>query len=87
MAVVGEDGRGWTRAFFAEGPLALEDAATGSAVGPLCAYLDRYAGISAISVAQGEEMGRPSRLDACIDGDQVRVGGDAIIVATGEVTV
>jgi trans-2,3-dihydro-3-hydroxyanthranilate isomerase len=87
MAVVGEDGRGWTRAFFAEGPLALEDPATGSAVGPLCAYLDRYAAISAISVAQGEEMGRPSRLDARIDGDRVRVGGDAVVVATGDVTL
>jgi trans-2,3-dihydro-3-hydroxyanthranilate isomerase len=87
MAVVGEDGRGWTRAFFAEGPLALEDPATGSAVGPLCAYLDRYAGISAISVAQGEEMGRPARLDARIDGDRVRVGGDAVVVATGDVTL
>jgi trans-2,3-dihydro-3-hydroxyanthranilate isomerase len=87
MAVVGDDGRGWTRAFWAEGPLALEDPATGSAVGPLCAYLDRYAGISAISVAQGEEMGRPSRLDARIDGDRVRVGGDCVIVATGELTL
>jgi trans-2,3-dihydro-3-hydroxyanthranilate isomerase len=87
MAVVGEDGRGWARAFFAEGSLALEDPATGSAVGPLCAYLDRYAGISSISVAQGAEMGRPSRLDARLDGDRVRVGGDCVILITGEVTL
>ena len=85
MAVVGEDGRGWTRAFFAEGPAAVEDPATGSAVGPLCAYLDRYAGISSISVSQGAEMGRPSRLDARVDGDRVRVAGDCVIVMTGEV--
>jgi trans-2,3-dihydro-3-hydroxyanthranilate isomerase len=84
MAVVEEDGRGWTRAFFAEGPAALEDPATGSAVGPLCAYLDRYAGISSISVAQGAEMGRPSRLEARVDGDRVRVGGDCVIVMSGE---
>jgi trans-2,3-dihydro-3-hydroxyanthranilate isomerase len=87
MAVVGEDGRGWARAFWAEGPKAGEDPATGSAVGPLCAYLDRYAGISSISVEQGAEMGRPSRLDARIDGDRVRVGGDCVILMTGEVVI
>jgi trans-2,3-dihydro-3-hydroxyanthranilate isomerase len=87
LAVVGEDGRGWTRAFFAEGAAAVEDPATGSAVGPLCAYLDRYAGIASISVSQGAEMGRPSRLEARMDGDRVRVGGDCVIVMTGEVTL
>jgi len=87
MAVVGEDGRGWTRSFFAEGATAVEDPATGSAVGPLCAYLNRYAGISSISVEQGAEMGRPSRLEARIDGDRVRVGGGCVIVMTGELTL
>jgi trans-2,3-dihydro-3-hydroxyanthranilate isomerase len=84
MAVVGPDGGGAARAFFAEGPSAVEDPATGSAVGPLCAYMDRYAGISSISVEQGAQMGRPSRLDARVDGDRVRVGGDCVIVMTGE---
>jgi trans-2,3-dihydro-3-hydroxyanthranilate isomerase len=87
MAVVEETGQGWTRAFWAEGPVAGEDPATGSAVGPLCAYLDHYAGISSISVLQGAEIGRPSRLDARIDGDRVRVGGDCVILMTGEVTL
>jgi trans-2,3-dihydro-3-hydroxyanthranilate isomerase len=87
MAVVEADGRGWARSFFAEGPLALEDPATGSAVGPLCAYLDHYAGISAISIAQGDEIGRPSRLDARVDGDRVRVGGDCVILMTGELSL
>jgi trans-2,3-dihydro-3-hydroxyanthranilate isomerase len=87
LAVVEETGQGWARAFWAEGPLASEDPATGSAVGPLCAYLDHYAGISSISVAQGAEIGRPSRLDARIDGDRVRVGGDCVVVMTGETTL
>jgi trans-2,3-dihydro-3-hydroxyanthranilate isomerase len=87
MAVVDDDGRGWTRAFWAEGPQAGEDPATGSAVGPLCAYLDRYAGISSISVAQGAEMGRPWRLDARIDGDGVRVGGDCVVVLEGDIVL
>jgi len=87
MAAVGEDGRGWARAFFAEGTVAIEDPATGSAVGPLCAYLDHYAGTSSISVEQGAEMGRPSRLEARIDGGRARVGGDCVIVITGEVAL
>jgi trans-2,3-dihydro-3-hydroxyanthranilate isomerase len=86
LAVVAPDGAAWARAFFAEGPQANEDPATGSAVGPLCAYLHRHAGISAISVAQGEQMGRPSRLQARIDGDRVRVGGEAVVVMAGEVS-
>jgi trans-2,3-dihydro-3-hydroxyanthranilate isomerase len=86
LAVVGDEGQGQARAFFAEGSQVLEDPATGSAVGPLCAYLDREAGLSSISVSQGSESGRPSRLDARIDGDRVRVGGDAVVLATGEVT-
>jgi predicted PhzF superfamily epimerase YddE/YHI9 len=36
-------------------------------------------------VAQGVEMGRPSVLRAAIDGDRVRVGGDAVILAEGVV--
>jgi predicted PhzF superfamily epimerase YddE/YHI9 len=46
--------------------------------------MDRHAGISSISVEQGAQMGRPSRLDARVDGDRVRVGGDCVIVMTGE---
>jgi trans-2,3-dihydro-3-hydroxyanthranilate isomerase len=87
LAAVGEDGTGAARAFFAEGPRVAEDPATGSAVGPLCAYLDRYAGIASINVSQGEQAGRPSRLHAHMEGDRVRVAGDAVILMTGEVTL
>jgi trans-2,3-dihydro-3-hydroxyanthranilate isomerase len=58
-----------------------EDPATGSAAGPLCAYLAERTGRSAIEIAQGVEMGRPSRLEARIHGDRVSVGGDAVVVA------
>jgi trans-2,3-dihydro-3-hydroxyanthranilate isomerase len=87
LAVVGEDGHGHARSFLAEGPQVVEDPASGSAVGPLCAYLARYAGIGAIVIEQGEQAGRPSRLDARIEGDRVRVGGQAVVVMTGEVTL
>jgi trans-2,3-dihydro-3-hydroxyanthranilate isomerase len=71
------------RGFFENPGVVVEDPATGSAAGPLCAYLDRHTGASAITVAQGVEMGRPSRLEARIDGDRVRVGGDAVVVLDG----
>ena len=62
-----------------------EDPATGSAAGPLCAYLAQRAGLDRVTISQGVEMGRASRLVAAIEGDRVRVGGDAVIVADGSV--
>jgi trans-2,3-dihydro-3-hydroxyanthranilate isomerase len=62
-----------------------EDPATGSAAGPLCAYLSRYAGVDEIEITQGVDMGRPSILRARIEGDRVRVGGDVVVVAEGQV--
>jgi trans-2,3-dihydro-3-hydroxyanthranilate isomerase len=87
LAVVGEDGRGSTRSFFNPGERVVEDPATGSAVGPLCAYLHRHAGIDAVSVLQGEQLGRPSRLEARVEGDRIRVGGDAVVLIDGEITL
>ena len=60
-----------------------EDPATGSAAGPLCAYLAAHAGCERVSIEQGIEMGRPSRLDAAMEGERPRVGGDAIAVIDG----
>lgn len=69
-----------------------EDPATGSAAGPLAAYLveQGLAGGGAEVegwVAQGIEMGRPSRLDVRArngsDGWLVEVGGRVVDVATG----
>jgi trans-2,3-dihydro-3-hydroxyanthranilate isomerase len=64
-----------------------EDPATGSAAGPLCAYLDRHGITSRVEISQGVEMGRPSRLVAEIRGDRVRVAGDVVVVIRGEVSL
>jgi trans-2,3-dihydro-3-hydroxyanthranilate isomerase len=60
-----------------------EDAATGSAAGPLMAYLHARTGLERLEVTQGVEMGRPSRLLATVEGGRVRVAGDVVVLVTG----
>lgn len=60
-----------------------EDPATGSAAGPLCAYLAARVDCSSITVEQGIEMGRPSTLHAAMEGDRPRVGGSAVVLVHG----
>lgn len=62
-----------------------EDPATGSAAGPLCAYLAQRLGTARVTIEQGVEIGRPSRLEAAMEGDRPRVGGDVVVVADGVV--
>ena len=77
-----------TRMFWAGG----EDAATGSAAGPLACHLARHGRIAwgdEITISQGAEIGRPSTLYARAEGgdgliDRVEVGGQAVTVARGE---
>lgn len=73
-----------------------EDAATGAATGPFAVYLLRHSrvqpddsGQARMHIAQGVEMGRPSDLHAVVEGAagavrDVRVGGEAVLVARGE---
>jgi PhzF family phenazine biosynthesis protein len=71
-----------------------EDPATGVASGPLGCYLLRHRIITPeaarrIISLQGVAMGRPSRIEISIDGTaeqttRVKVGGEAVLVAKGE---
>jgi len=82
---------------FAPGLGVPEDPATGSAAGALGCYLVRLgavrpqAGTATLSVEQGIEIGRPSRIDVEVEtGDGglitcVRVGGRAVTIIEGEV--
>ncbi len=84
---------------FAPGLGVPEDPATGSAAGALGSFLVRHGvvqprnGIAAITVDQGIEMLRPSRIHTEIavgnggEITEVRVGGAAVTVITGEVTL
>ena len=73
------------RSFFMDVAGAREDPATGSAAGPLMAYLHARLGLERLTIAQGERMGRPSRLDCAWEGDRPRVGGEVVLVASGTV--
>jgi trans-2,3-dihydro-3-hydroxyanthranilate isomerase len=84
-------GRVWTTRMFWPAAGIPEDAATGSAAGPLAIHLARHGMISfgeEIEIRQGAYMGRPSRLHATAFGtpdriESVEVGGSAVIVAEG----
>jgi trans-2,3-dihydro-3-hydroxyanthranilate isomerase len=84
-------GRSWkTRVFYPSAGVP-EDAATGSAAGPLAIHLARHGQIGfgeQIEIRQGAEIGRPSLLYAKVTGDPdridaVEVAGAAMIVAEG----
>lgn len=89
--IAGAGTRWKTRMFIPAGGVD-EDPATGSAAGPLALHLARHGRIAfgdEIEIAQGAEVGRPSKLYARVDGsaeraERVEVGGSAVIVARGE---
>jgi trans-2,3-dihydro-3-hydroxyanthranilate isomerase len=85
-------GSRWKTRMFAPSGGVPEDAATGSAAGPLAVHLARHGRIGygeEIEVTQGVEIKRPSKLYARVEGegdriDRVEVGGSAVVVARGE---
>ena len=85
-------GTSWKLRMFAPAAGVGEDAATGSAAGPLACHLARHGVVpwgEEIEIEQGTEIGRPSRLLARATGvgtaiESVQVGGAAVIVARGE---
>ena len=68
----------------------VEDPATGTAAGPLAAFLTRQGDVRAgrpVLIQQGDATGRPSRLQIEVDGDRVRITGTGLVVGTGHLTV
>ena len=64
----------------------VEDPATGTAAGPLAAFLTRHGDVRAgrpVLIQQGDATGRPSRLQIEVDGDRVRITGTGLVVGTG----
>jgi trans-2,3-dihydro-3-hydroxyanthranilate isomerase len=83
---------------FADDSLGVgEDPATGSAAGTLAAALVHYGvapvtdGVARFVIEQGVDMGRPSRIEAEVEGGAgavsvVRIGGGAVEVLKGEIS-
>ena len=86
------DGERWKTRMFAPNHGVNEDAATGSAAGPLAVHLARHGRIGfgeQIEIKQGVEINRPSTLYAEVHGtaeeiQRVVVGGCAVTVARGQ---
>jgi trans-2,3-dihydro-3-hydroxyanthranilate isomerase len=78
-------GRADARGFFLDPAGITEDPATGSAAGPLLAYLHARTGMTALTVHQGAEIGRPSRIDCAWEDDRPRVSGEVVVIADGGV--
>ena len=65
----------------------FEDPATGSAAGPLVAYLQDILDVDRVDIRQGVEMGRPSLIEARMDSGRPRVTGHVQIVMSGQLTL
>ena len=82
------DGESWKARVFVPAHGVLEDAATGSAAGPLALHLARHGRVGfgdEIVIHQGAEIGRPSTLHAVAGSpEEVEVGGSAVVAARGE---
>jgi trans-2,3-dihydro-3-hydroxyanthranilate isomerase len=86
-----DENANWRLRMFSPAYGVTEDAATGSAAGPMALHLARYGLIQfgqRIHITQGVEMLRPSRMNAIANRQNekfnLHAGGDAFQVASGE---
>lgn len=85
-------GTDYTTRMFAPAHGVDEDAATGSAAGPLALHLVRHGRLrmgQEITIAQGAAIGRPAQLQAVVHGtgdriERIEVAGGVVVVAHGE---
>jgi trans-2,3-dihydro-3-hydroxyanthranilate isomerase len=84
-------GTSWRNRMFSPAYGVVEDAATGSAAGPIAIHLARH-GLSSygrrIEITQGVEIGRPSPMGALVHGendrvDSVEVAGHGVVTMEG----
>ncbi|KOV58499.1 PhzF family phenazine biosynthesis isomerase [Streptomyces sp. MMG1121] len=84
-------GRSWRNRMFSPAYGVVEDAATGSAAGPIAIHLARY-GLAPygrpVEITQGVEIGRPSPMSALAHGagdrvDSVEVAGPGVVTLEG----
>ncbi len=76
---------GWRARCFTPQVASGEDAATGSAAGPLAVLANRELGLPSIVIDQGIEMGSPSRLYGRVQGEAVIVSGSVRLIGEGTI--
>lgn len=92
IVVFAQDGTSVRARVFVPGVGVAEDPATGSAVAPIALHLYEQARLGesrSITISQGQELGRPSELQAALqfDGEhlaRIRVGGECVLLGRGE---
>lgn len=95
IAVFARSGSGLEARVFVPGLKVPEDAATGSAAGPIAAHAAAHGWIAygqEVEIAQGEAIQRPSQLLATAQGGPegltgLEVGGDVVIIGRGELRI
>jgi trans-2,3-dihydro-3-hydroxyanthranilate isomerase len=88
----GDGAAAWQARMFAPALGVPEDPATGSAAAAFAGYLATTDGTHAWTIAQGVEMGRPSRISIAADRvsgvvTAVRVGGTAVLMGEGTLRI
>jgi PhzF family phenazine biosynthesis protein len=86
LETVNENSAAHARAFFPGIGMTSEDPATGTAAGPLAAYLVSKGVLPAdktLIIEQGYEINRPSLIEVSVNGDEIKVGGKCVIVGEG----
>jgi len=86
------DGLDWSMRMFSPAYGVSEDAATGSAAGPLALHLIRHGKLGfaqTIKISQGSDIGRPSLMYAQVNSSMGEIGpiyvsGSAVVVAQGK---
>lgn len=75
----------WNARCFTDQVAGGEDAATGSAAGPLAAFAHRELGLERVAVTQGVEVGSRSRLYGRVAGEAVVVSGSVRTIGAGTI--
>lgn len=86
LETVDKNSAAHARAFFPGIGMNSEDPATGTAAGPLAAYLVSKGILpegKTLIVEQGYEINRPSRIEVSVNGDEIKVGGKCVIIGEG----
>jgi trans-2,3-dihydro-3-hydroxyanthranilate isomerase len=86
LETVDQNSAAHARAFFPGIGMNSEDPATGTAAGPLAAYLVSKGILPAektLIIEQGYQINRPSLIEVSVNGDEIKVGGKCVIVGEG----